>query len=216
MALGNAGLLQPAPDNGALAGNEINDFGFDLLRRLDSTGNLCASPTSTALALAMVRPGARGLTASEMDKVLHGFGSDGQASEVVALLKELQSQTAYDNSGSLPTDPGTTPAPAGQQPVLELDVFNAVFSQRGMSLEPAYLDSLSSGFGAGVGLLDFANYPKAARQIINGWASDRTKGRIPEASSRATSQARRASPWPTPSTSRPVGRIRSTRVPPGR
>ncbi len=24
------------------------------------------------------------------------------------------------------------------------------------------------------------NYPEAARQIINGWASDRTKGRIPE------------------------------------
>ncbi|HEY1168548.1 MAG TPA: serpin family protein [Candidatus Limnocylindrales bacterium] len=178
--MGKAGLLQPAADNGVLAGNEINDFGFDLLRRLDSTGNLCASPASIALALAMVRPGARGITATEMDKVLHDFGSDGQAGEVVALLHALQSQTAYDDSDSLPTDPGATPDQTGEQPVVELDVSNAVFSQQGMSLEQPYLDSLSSGFGAGVGLLDFMNYPEAARQIINGWASDRTKGRIPE------------------------------------
>jgi serpin B len=178
--MGKAGLLQPAADNGVLAGNEITDFGFDLLRRLDSTGNLCASPASIALALAMVRPGARGITATEIDKVLHDFGSDGQAGEVVALLHALQSQTAYDDSNSLPTDPGATPDQTGEQPVVELDVSNAVFSQEGMSLEQPYLDSLSSGFGAGVGLLDFNNYPEAARQIINSWASDRTKGRIPE------------------------------------
>jgi len=180
IALGRAALLQPAADHGVLAGTEIDDFGFDLLRRLDSTGNLCASPTSIALALAMVRPGARGLTASEMDTVLHDFGSDGQAAEIVALLNALASQTAYDDSGSLPTEPGTTPSPTGKQPVLELDVSNGVFSQQGMSLEPAYLDALSSGFEAGVGLLDFKNYPEAARQVINGWVSDRTKGRIPQ------------------------------------
>jgi serine protease inhibitor len=84
--MGNAQLLAPADDNGALAGREINDFGFDLLRRLDSKGNLCASPTSIALALAMVRPGARGDTATEMDAVLRSLGSNGSAGEIVALL----------------------------------------------------------------------------------------------------------------------------------
>ena len=80
IAMGKTGLLAPAADLGVLAGSEINDFGFDLLRRLDSNGNLCASPTSIALALAMVRPGARGATATEMDTVLHNFGSTGHYS----------------------------------------------------------------------------------------------------------------------------------------
>jgi serpin B len=48
-----------------------------------------------------------------------------------------------------------------------------------MSLVQAYLDTLSSEFGAGVGLLDYKADPEAARLIINRWASDRTKGRIP-------------------------------------
>jgi serpin B len=173
IALGKAGLFGPAADSGALAGKEINDFGFDLLRRLDASGNLCASPASIALALAMVRPGARGTTATEMDKVLHGFGSPTQAGEIVSLLKSLAAVTAYDEM-----DPQATPDPSAK-PVVELDVSNAVFSQKGMSLQAAYLDALTSGFGAGLGLLDYRNDPEGARAIINKWASDRTKGRIP-------------------------------------
>ncbi|MGD0018262.1 MAG: serpin family protein [Candidatus Limnocylindrales bacterium] len=178
--MGKAALLAPADDFGVLAGTEINDFGFDLLRRLDSSGNLCASPTSVALALAMVRPGARGATATEMDKVLHSFGTPRQASEIVALLQALQSQTIYDDSDFYSDDPQATPDHTGKEPAVELDVSNAVFSQKGMSLEQAFLDSLSAGFGAGVGLLDYKNDPEAARLVINRWASDRTKGRIPE------------------------------------
>jgi len=178
--MGKAGLLAPAADNGVLAATEINDFGVDLLRRLDSTGNLCASPTSIALALAMVRPGARGATATEMDKVLHGFGSTGQAAEIVALLQAMRDVTAYDDSDWSSADPSATPDHTGKQPVDELDVSNAVFSQEGMSLEQAYLDSLSSGFGAGVGLLDYKNAAETARLTINQWASNLTKGRIPE------------------------------------
>jgi serpin B len=174
IVLGRAPLLAPAADNGNLAGTEVNDFGFDLLRRLDSKGNLCASPASIALALAMVRPGARGATAAEMDKVMHDFGATGQAAEIVSLIGALQSATSYDA-----TDPQATPGPSGPQPVVELDVSNAVFAQKGMSLQPAYLDSLSSGFGAGLGLLDYIKDPDGARQVINQWASDRTKGRIP-------------------------------------
>ncbi|HEX7613625.1 MAG TPA: serpin family protein, partial [Candidatus Limnocylindrales bacterium] len=180
IAMGKAGLLDSAADNGLRAGTEINDFGFDLLRRLDTSGNLCASPTSIALALAMVRPGARGVTATEMDKVLHEFGSTGQADEIVALLKALQSQTVYDDSNFYSDDPQATPDHSTQSPAVELNVSNAVFSQKGMNLQQAYLESLSSGFGAGLGLLDYKTDPEAARQIINRWASDRTPGRIPE------------------------------------
>lgn len=178
--MGHAALAAPAADHGAVAGGQIDDFGFDLFRRLDSTGNLCASPTTIALALAMVRPGARGATAAEMDAVLHQLGSSGQAGEMVALIQQLQSITSYDDSNWSSDDPEATPDHANQQPVVELDVSNAVFSQKGMSLEQAYLDALSSSFGAGVGLLDYRTDPEAARLIINRWASEATKGRIPE------------------------------------
>jgi serpin B len=162
MAMGKAGLLAPAADNGKAAAHQINDFGFDLLRRLNSKGNLVASPASIALSVAMVTPGARGATAAEIDKVLHSFGSNGQGAEIVALLKSLQSKT-------------TTAKPA-----IDLAVSNAAFAQRGMTLEQAYLDALSSTFGAGVGTLDFRTDPEGARLAINKWASDRTHGRIPE------------------------------------
>jgi serpin B len=161
MAMGKAGLLAPAADNGKAAARQINDFGFDLLRRLNSKGNLVASPASIALSVAMVTPGARGATAAEIDKVLHSFGSNGQGAEIVALLKSLQSKT-------------TTTKPA-----IDLEVSNAAFAQRGMTLEQAYLDALSSTFGAGVGTLDFRTDPEGARLAINRWASDRTHGRIP-------------------------------------
>jgi serpin B len=177
IAMGKAALSAPAEDNGAAAAASINAFGFDLLRRLDSQGNLCASPTSIALALAMTRAGARGQTATEMDAVLRSLGSDGNGGEIVALLASLQADTIYDDW--YPDDLLATPDPGTQIPV-ELDVSNAVFSQNGMTLKPDYLDALSSGFAAGVGLLDFAADPEAARLVINKWASDRTKGRIPE------------------------------------
>jgi serpin B len=175
MATGKAKLLAAASDHGALAGTEIDDFGFDLLRQLDSNGNLCVSPTSIALALAMVRPGAKGTTAAEMDQVLHSFGSEGQASEIVALLDELRSQTINDAIHAYPT-----PAHTRSTPGVELDVSDAAFAQKGMPLEPAYLDALSSGFGSGVGLLDYKADPEGARLAINRWASERTKGRVPE------------------------------------
>jgi serpin B len=176
--MGKAKLLTPAADNGVVAARELNDFGFDLLRLLDPSGNMCVSPSSIALALAMVRPGARGSTAAELDKVLHGLGTDANAAELVALLKELEADTIYVDAQGLPLDPGQTPA-AGQQPVVELRVSNAAFLQKDMPVLTAYLDALSSRFGAGVGQLDFAASPESARLTINKWASDRTNGRIP-------------------------------------
>jgi serpin B len=180
VAVGMAPRLAPAGDGGAAAGAEINDFGVDLLRRLDSSGNLCVSPASIAFSLAMVRPGARGATATEMDTVFHDFGTPGQAAEIAALAAALQSRTLYDDSGSSSTNPEATPNHSGEKPVGQLLVSNAVFSQWGMTLQQAYLDALSSWFGAGVGLVDYKTDLETARQIINRWASKWTGGRVPQ------------------------------------
>ena len=180
MAMGSAPLASPAADWGAAAGTQINDFGLNLFRRLDGNSNLCFSPTSIALALAMVRPGAKGQTAAEMDKVLPGLGTDADASELAALMRSFAGATQYLDANGIPLGPDATPDPANPEPATELDVSDQAFIQQGMSVEPAYLDALSSRFGAGVGLLDFKTDPEAARIAINKWASERTKGRIPE------------------------------------
>jgi serpin B len=176
---GLANVLSPAQDQGALAAAELNDFGFDLLRHLDSSGNLCASPTSIALALAMVEPGAKRTTAAEMAKVMHSFGSAGQASEILALLGSLQTKNLYLDADGQPLPPDATPDPAGPDPTVRLNVSNEAFLQSGMAFEQQYLNALSSGFDSGIGTLDFAKDPETARLAINKWASEQTKGRIP-------------------------------------
>jgi serpin B len=176
---GTTGLLSPAGDRGAAAAAQINDFGFDLLRKLDSSGNLCASPASIALALAMVEPGAKGQTLDEMVRVLHGFGSADESAQLVALLAQLHSKITYADANGIPLDPGATPDPARPDPIAELNVANQVFLQKGMRFEQPYLNGLSSTFDAGIGILDFRTAPEAARLTINAWASEATRGRIP-------------------------------------
>ncbi len=173
--MGVAPLSAPAQDGGAAAAARVNDFGFDLLRAVGSKSNACVSPTSIALALAMARAGAGGQTAVEMDAVLHDLGRAGQASEIAALIKSLRSVAVPHEQL-----PGEAPDPTlhDQDPVLS--IANQAFMQTGMPFEPAYLDQLSSGFGAGVGLLDYRSDPEAARKLINNWIAGQTKGRIPQ------------------------------------
>lgn len=177
VAMGQAAPVAPDLEKVAAAGAAIDDFGFDLLRRLDPSGNSCSSPTSIALALAMVRSGARGNTAAQMDQVLHSFGAPGQAAQIAALLQLLNSQTIYVDENGMPQP---SLAASGQEPVVRLTVTDQVFAQKGMPLLPDYLNSLGSGFGAGIGLLDYKADPEAARKVINEWVSRQTDGRIPQ------------------------------------
>ena len=187
VALGKAARLAPAGDSGAALSGPINSFGFQLMRRLDSKGNLVFSPASIALALGMVEPGARGESAAQMDKLLGGLGSSASGREIIALLRELASGTEYLDADGYPVpvdadgnfDPEAS-VDGTQPPYEQLTVSNQAFLQKGMTIQAAYLDALSSRFGAGAGLLDFAADPETARLTINKWASDRTRGLIPE------------------------------------
>jgi serpin B len=170
---GKAGPPAPAQDGGKQAATAINDFGFDLLRHLDQSGNLCFSPASIEIALAMARAGARGETATEMDAVMRSFGAEDQAAEIVALLQALAADNAWE-SGYEEQD-----RPFKEQRV-RLDLANAAFFQHGFTVEQAYLDALSSRFSSPLYLVDFDNEPEKARQQINDWVYNHTQGRIPE------------------------------------
>ncbi len=159
------------PSDGASAGAAVNAFGLDLYRAVadaNGAGNVVISPASIALALAMARAGARGQTATEMDGVLRDLASDGHAGWVAALDAALNART------------GTFQDLMGDPQQVTLRVVNAPFAQRGLALEPAYLDALASRFGAGLRLVDYVHAAEAARTLINGWVAGETQQRIPE------------------------------------
>ena len=168
LAVAQVPRASASPADAATAASAIDAFGFDLLRRVAPPGmNTVISPASVAIALAMAGAGARGQTADQVAAVLHGAGSGG-GSGINALDQALatRNQTFRD--------------PEGNQLTVALHVANASFAQAGMRIEPAYLDTLASRFGAGVQLVDYRRDPDGARVLINGWVKARTEGRIPQ------------------------------------
>jgi serpin B len=124
------------------------------------------SPASIAIALSMARAGARGVTATEMDAVLHDLGADQMGDAINALAAALSART------------GTFADAAGVDQAVALHIANALFGQRDMSLEAPYLDALAGRFDAGIWQVDFKADPEAARLAINAWVADQTENRI--------------------------------------
>jgi serpin B len=161
-----------SPADAARAGSSINAFGVNLYRRLVADGdigskNLVFSPASIEIALAMARGGAKGDTATQMDRVLQTSGWKELAAGINSLDQALASRNGSWTDGE------------GKKE-LTLKLANAPFAQNGWSIEPAYLDALGAAFGAGLRLVDYQANPDGARQTINRWVSDRTAKRIPE------------------------------------
>lgn len=155
-------------DDAKAAATAINDFGFDLHRRLSAgAGNVVFSPASVAIALGMARAGARGETAAQMDAVLREVASD----EHAAWLNGLDQ--------ALATRSGTFEDAEGNSHELILDIANTYFAQRDYPLERAFLEALAARFGAGMQLVDFIADSESARRLINDWVDEQTRGRIP-------------------------------------
>ncbi len=154
----------PAADLQAITeGN--NEFALDLYRSLHTqSGNMIFSPYSISLALAMTYAGARGETESQMAQTMHYSLPPAQlhpAFNALDLQLEQQGQ---------PTAPDVQP--------LQLNIANGVWAQSGHPFLPAFLDLIAEDYGAGIHLADFINNPEPARQEINQWVSDQTKGKI--------------------------------------
>jgi serpin B len=130
-------------------------------------GNLVFSPYSVAVALAMTRAGAMGETARQMDTVLHALVAGDLDKGFNALEQELAKR-----AGKYPAGDGAVE--------LDLATANQLFGQRGFTFEAAFLDRLAAQYGAGMRLVDYVQKREDARAAINGWVSDRTKGRIPK------------------------------------
>jgi serpin B len=61
---------------------------------------------------------------------------------------------------------------------IELNTANAIWAQQGHPFLPAFLDIASQHFGATLKQTDFRAFAEPARNDINTWVGERTKGRI--------------------------------------
>jgi serine protease inhibitor len=149
--------LSAAESAVAAAGNR---FAFDLLRQVTASApdsNVFLSPLSASMALGMAMSGAEGETFLQMRNTLGftGMGREELGAAYRGLIELLR----------------------GLDRAVEFEIGNSVWVRQGFGVETSFLDFVRTSFDAGARTLDFAD-PEAAG-IINGWASERTRGRIP-------------------------------------
>jgi serine protease inhibitor len=115
--------------------------------------NGVVSSASIGTAFAMLRAGAEGETAAQIDEVL-GF----PAHDLGPAYNFLTDRWATEGSD----------AP-------ELAVANSLFVQNDFDLKRPFLDALARDFGAGVRTVD---YTEDAAEVINAWVREQTRDRI--------------------------------------
>jgi len=149
------------PGDAGVAAEGLDRFTYALLaHELGlNNGNVAVSPVSIATALAMVRDGARGTTAAEIDRLLSSVPDDAMN----ALAEQLAARNGTFGAGKV-----------------EVDGADRVFAQQGLRVMSAFLDSLARDYGTGVGLVDFEHATETAGQDVNQWVADQTRGRIGE------------------------------------
>jgi serpin B len=133
-------------------------FGLDLMRRLGA-GNLVFSPDSVAGALAMAGTGTTGRTATQIATALRV-----KSPAAFVALGALQGKLVAEQA-----------SPAADSEAPTLDVANALFLQRGFSLEQPFLTRLAGAFKAQPQEVDFEHAPAVAAEAINSWVSEHTQ-----------------------------------------
>ena len=151
----------------------MRGLGYQLARVSAQPGkNVVLSPMSVAYALAMLRAGAAGPTAAEIDRVAQ-FPAD-----VAAVMNQLTRQIV--TAGPVPTastpagtkDPGQPVAPVA--PVVR--IANRLYVQDGLPIGAAFTRTLTEQFGASPRSVDFTS--PATNKAINDWVRAATAGRI--------------------------------------
>ena len=148
----------PPAAGGSGIARSIDSFGIDLYRRLPANENLFFSPASISTAFAMAYAGAKGETASEIARVMHfDVPADKLGTDSASLIQLLNGK--------------------GDKRGYELAMANAMWGQKSFPFSPDYQAMLSKDFEAALRTLNFAQ-PEPARQEINRWVSDQTRGKI--------------------------------------
>ncbi len=134
-----------------------------------ASGNVVSSPGSLLIALAMLRAGATGGTAAEMDSVLR-FPAGKRDEAMNSVLRSLEK---FDG------DPGTVDEDnPPRRPVMH--PANGLFVDKGVPTGQSFLDTLARHYGTGVYPVDFSD-EAATKPAMDAWVNRNTGGRIKEA-----------------------------------
>ena len=132
-------------------------------------GNVIASPGSLLIALAMLRAGASGEAAAEMDAVL-GLPETDRDEAMNALLASLEE---YDG------DPGSVDEENPPAKPL-VHTANGLFVDKNVPTGQGYLDALAKHYGTGVYPVNFRDQA-VTKPAIDAWVNKNTGGRIEKA-----------------------------------
>ena len=135
----------------------------------EANGNVVSSPGSLLIALSMLRAGASGATAAEMDKVL-GLPADNRDEAMNALLASLEKFDG-DPSSVDEKNPPRTPL---------MHTANGLFINKATPTGKTYLDTLARHYGTGVYPVDFTD-AAVTEPAIDAWVDKNTGGRIKKA-----------------------------------
>jgi serpin B len=145
-----------------------NQLGLSLLTSVAApSDNFVFSPTSATIALSMLYAGARGATATQMQAVL---GDSLPSGRYHVAWNRLLLTLASRNIA-----PYTS---AGVEHHLQLNAADHLWTQQGLPIVAAFLDTLAQQYGSGVAVGDFAGDADGVRQSINGWVAQQTNDRI--------------------------------------
>ncbi len=161
----------PAQDP-SLAAASGNALGIELyLRLIQNSPNesLFISPYSIDAALAMVYPGTAGNTAEELRKGLHVKESPAAFTKSHAALAAVLASRAEHSATNANLDAGDRP--------FSLNVANALWGDRRVQFQPAFLSVLEREFKSPLRLFDTENLAKRA-SMVNKWADENTNHRI--------------------------------------
>jgi len=156
----DGGIELPAIPPGTAAAN--NEFAVDMYRQLSGgEGNVFFSPTSMYASFSMLYEGARGETASQLRDAFGFEPEDAARHEAAAYL------VSYLNLGD------------GHS---VLEVANSLWIDEGFDIYDSYVDIVRDMYLADAERVDFADTSdRGAVERINGWAGEKTRGKIPEA-----------------------------------
>lgn len=138
--------------------------------------NVVVSPLSLQLALAMLREGASGVVADEIETAAGLSGAD---SQVVADLRALLAEYEGDVSTIDEDDPPETPL---------VHIADGVFVQPGFTVGAEFLERVAAYHRAPVFEADFV--AGEAKPVLDAWVNRETGGLIEEAPSEPTPQTR--------------------------
>jgi serpin B len=105
--------------------------------------------------------GAKGATATEMQKVLHApkGGAEGLAKALGVHQRLMNQRAGADNT---------------------LRVANAIWTSPDCKFDANYILNVGAAYGGGFHRIDFASDAEQARGVINGWVGEQTNDMIPE------------------------------------